>query len=145
MQSSSEDRILVMGATNRPFELDNAALRRFPKRIHIGLPDHETRICMVKKLLDKQSHALNSRDLNELARLTEGYSGSDLTALAKDASLGPIRERNLEELKVITANNIRPLTIIDFKNSLSKIRQSTARDQLLQLEKWNNEFGDINA
>ena len=134
-----------MGATNRPHELDNAALRRFPKRIYIGLPDAETRITLLKKVLTAQAHSLSDYDIAQLARLTEGYSGSDLTALAKDAALGPIRERSVEDLKLMTASNIRPLNFYDFKNSLQKIRQSTPRDLLTELEKWNRNYGDINT
>jgi spastin len=145
MQSNSQDRILVMGATNRPYELDNAALRRFPKRIYIGLPDTETRISMLNKLLESQAHSLRQSQIEELALLTDGYSGSDLTALAKDAALGPIREQSVEQLKVMTVNKIRPLNINDFKMSINKIRQSTPKDSLIELEKWNREYGDINS
>jgi spastin len=134
-----------MGATNRPYELDNAALRRFPKRIYIGLPDIDTRITLLNKLLDKQSHSLGWNQIRELGSLTDGYSGSDLTALAKDAALGPIREKGVEELIHMSANRIRPLTIGDFKLSLNKIRQSTPKDGLKELDKWNSEYGDINA
>jgi spastin len=145
MQSNNQDRVLVMGATNRPFELDNAALRRFPKRIYIGLPDLATRISMMNKLLTSQPHLLSSFDIRSLATLTDGYSGSDLTALAKDAALGPIRERTVEDLKKMTACGIRPLNFNDFKQSVSKIRQSTAKSGLGQLEAWNEEYGDINS
>lgn len=145
MQSNSQDKILVMGATNRPYELDNAALRRFPKRIYIGLPDKFTRISMINKLLEQQTHTLRTYQIEELARLTDGYSGSDLTALAKDASLGPIREQSVERLKVMTASTIRPLNYDDFRQSVNKIRQSTAKEGLTHLEKWNKEFGDINV
>ena len=145
MQSNSQDRVLVMGATNRPYELDNAALRRFPKRIYIGLPDFQTRVSMITKLLNSQPHTLSSYQISELARLTDGYSGSDLTALAKDSALGPIRERTVEDLKKLTANRIRPIHFEDFKASLSTIRQSTPKDGLDKLEKWNREYGDINS
>ena len=145
IQSNSQDRVLVMGATNRPYELDNAALRRFPKRIYIGLPDVDTRVSLLKKLLETQSHSLNSAQIRELAHATDGYSGSDLTALAKDAALGPIREQSVEQLKKLTAARIRPLNIGDFRSSLLKIRQSTPRDGLTELEKWNSNYGDINA
>jgi spastin len=134
-----------MGATNRPYELDNAALRRFPKRIHIGLPDFETRVCLINKLLESQSHSLSNYQIKELANMTDGYSGSDLTALAKDAALGPIREKSVEDLKFLTANKIRALNINDFKLSLLKIRQSTPREGLRELEKWNRDYGDINS
>ena len=117
----------------------------FPKRIYIGLPDINTRISLISKLLNSQSNSLRDHHIQELAQLSDGYSGSDLTALAKDAALGPIREQSVEQLKVLKANNIRPLNINDFKSSLSKIRQSTPKDSLIELEKWNREFGDINS
>jgi spastin len=145
MQTNSQDRILVMGATNRPYELDNAALRRFPKRIYIGLPDFDTRVSMIDKLLSSQSNTLTPSQISELARLTDGYSGSDLTALAKDAALGPIREKSVEALKTLSANNIRPINIGDFRSSILKIRQSTPKESLLELEKWNRAYGDINS
>ena len=100
---------------------------------------------MINKLLASQPHTLNSNNIHNLANLTDGYSGSDLTALAKDAALGPIRERSVEDLKSMTAARIRPLDFNDFRQSVSKIRQSTAKNGLAQLEKWNQEYGDINT
>lgn len=91
VKSSSEDRILIMGATNRPQELDDAALRRFSKRIYVTLPDHNTRKHLIQMLVNKQKSSLSEKELDALAKLTQGYSGSDLTALAKDAALAPIR------------------------------------------------------
>lgn len=85
------DRIVVMAATNRPQELDEAALRRFPKRIYVALPDQSTREVLLRRLLEKQGSPLNDSTLHKLASMTDGYSGSDLTALAKDAALEPIR------------------------------------------------------
>lgn len=99
LPSNAADRVLVMAATNRPHELDEAALRRFPKRVYVALPDSETRVELLGKLLAKQgSPSLSGAELKRLAALTEGYSGSDLTALAKDAALGPIRELQPEQV-----------------------------------------------
>lgn len=86
-----DEKILVMAATNRPQELDEAALRRFTKRVYVTLPDLQTRISLLLRLLAKHNDPLTSEELSEMAVLTEGYSGSDLTGLAKDAALGPIR------------------------------------------------------
>lgn len=83
--NSENERIVVMAATNRPQELDEAALRRFPKRVYVTLPDFETRISLLSSLLQKQNSPLSGDELKTLARLTEGYSGSDLTALARGA------------------------------------------------------------
>ena len=67
--------------------------RRFPKRVYVQLPDTDTRVVLLKKLLSKHNNPLNSAELKQLAEKTKGYSSSDLTALAKDAALGPIRSR----------------------------------------------------
>ncbi|XP_016325568.1 spastin-like isoform X4 [Sinocyclocheilus anshuiensis] len=91
VQSGGDDRVLVMGATNRPQELDEAVLRRFAKRICVALPTEETRLKLLKNLLSKHRNTLPQKELSQLVRMTEGYSGSDLTSLAKDAALGPIR------------------------------------------------------
>ena len=94
--SSNEERILVMGATNRPAELDEAVLRRFPKRVYVRLPDVSTRVHLLEKLLSRHNSPLDAAALQRLAHQTQGYSSSDLTALAKDAALGPIRGKNID-------------------------------------------------
>lgn len=80
-----------MAATNRPQELDEAALRRFTKRVYVTLPSQQTRSVLLQRLLAKHNDPLAAEELDEMAVLTDGYSGSDLTGLAKDAALGPIR------------------------------------------------------
>lgn len=65
--------------------------RRFSKRVYVSLPDKCTRMLLIQKLMEKQKSQLNVRDMESLASLTDGYSGSDLTSLAKDAALAPIR------------------------------------------------------
>lgn len=145
MQSESDDRVLVMGATNRPFELDDAVLRRFPKRIHVPMPDEETRYSVIENLLKKQGSPLRRQHILEIARETEGYSASDLTALAKDAALGPIRELGLNEIKCMDAKKLRDISICDFKDSLRRIRQSVPPETLQKLENWNRQYGDIST
>lgn len=70
--------------------------RRFPKRIYVRLPDGETRVILLRNLLLKHGNPLSEEELKKLAGLTDNYSSSDLTALAKDAALGPIRGSNYE-------------------------------------------------
>lgn len=60
---SSNTRILIVAATNRPFDLDEAALRRLTKRIYIGLPDPEAREGLIKKLIKGVSQDISSSDL----------------------------------------------------------------------------------
>ncbi|XP_039594695.1 spastin isoform X1 [Polypterus senegalus] len=142
VQSAGDDRILVMGATNRPQELDEAVLRRFTKRIYVTLPSEETRLRLLKNLLGKHGNPLSQKDLTELARMTDGYSGSDLTALAKDAALGPIRELKPEQVKNMSANEMRNITFGDFTESLKKIKRSVSPQTLNAYMKWNKDYGD---
>ncbi|XP_041766422.1 spastin isoform X4 [Anopheles merus] len=141
--NSEADRIVVMAATNRPQELDEAALRRFPKRVYVTLPDRDTRELLLRRLLQKQGSPLSDTDLAHLAQLTEGYSGSDLTALARDAALEPIRELNVEEVKNMDPTKLRSIRESDFHNSLKRIRRSVAPQSLAAYEKWLQDFGDV--
>ncbi|XP_076480414.1 spastin isoform X5 [Bombus vancouverensis nearcticus] len=139
-----EERVLVMAATNRPQELDEAALRRFTKRVYVTLPDLRTRIMLLKRLLAKHNDPLTPEELNEMAVLTQGYSGSDLTGLAKDAALGPIRELNPDQVKELDLNSVRNITMQDFRDSLKRIRRSVSPASLAAYEKWSFEYGDVN-
>ncbi|NP_001016453.1 spastin [Xenopus tropicalis] len=142
VQSGGDDRVLVMGATNRPQELDDAVLRRFTKRVYVSLPNEETRLLLLKNLLSKQGNPLNEKELTQLSRLTEGYSGSDITALAKDAALGPIRELKPEQVKNMAASEMRNIKYSDFLSSLKKIKCSVSPSTLESYIRWNKEFGD---
>ncbi|CAH1791435.1 unnamed protein product, partial [Owenia fusiformis] len=143
VHSGGEERILIMGATNRPQELDDAVLRRFAKRIYVTMPEKETRIHLLSKLLTKQHSPLSKSEVDQLAGLTDGYSGSDLTSLAKDAALGPIRELDPDQVRQMDAKNIRNIRLSDFVDSVRKIRRSVPHDTLEKYEKWNQEYGDI--
>ncbi|XP_076991117.1 spastin isoform X5 [Tamandua tetradactyla] len=142
VQSAGDDRVLVMGATNRPQELDEAVLRRFIKRVYVSLPNEETRLLLLKNLLCKQGSPLTQKELAQLARMTDGYSGSDLTALAKDAALGPIRELKPEQVKNMSASEMRNIQISDFTESLKKIKRSVSPQTLEAYIRWNKDFGD---
>lgn len=98
---------------------------------------------MINKLLSTQTHSLSSRDLNNLADKTENYSGSDITALCKDAALGPIRELDLAVVKEISPTKVRPINMKDFQNSLGQIRPSVSLQSLQTYIQWNKEFGSI--
>ncbi|KAF8779201.1 hypothetical protein HU200_002878 [Digitaria exilis] len=95
--SKSSVKILVLAATNRPFDLDEAIIRRFEHRIMVGLPTLESRELILNKLLSKEK--VENIDFKELARLTEGYSGSDLKNLCVTAAYRPMREILQKEIE----------------------------------------------
>ena len=84
--------ILVLGATNIPWQLDPAVRRRFQKKIYIGLPDSEARKVMFQLNLGKTANQLTEEQFDDLAERTEGYSGSDIATLTQDAIYEPIRK-----------------------------------------------------
>jgi len=134
------DRVLIMGATNRPQELDEAARRRFTKRIYIGLPDGVTRQKMIQHLLDPHPHSFSKRDWEELQKVTEGYSGSDIAALAKEAAIEPIRELGTR-IKDIDERKVRPIILQDFIKASARIRASVSPESLRSYHDWNKDFG----
>jgi len=85
------DGVLVLGASNVPWELDAAIRRRFEKRIYIPLPDLHARTAMFKIRLGKTPNNLSEEDFFELGKATEGYSGSDITIVVKEAMMMPVR------------------------------------------------------
>ncbi|KQK19706.1 spastin isoform X1 [Brachypodium distachyon] len=139
--SNPDDLVIVIGATNKPQELDDAVLRRLVKRIYVPLPDPNVRRLLLKNQLKGQAFKLSNHDFERLAVETEGYSGSDLRALCEEAAMMPIRELGPQNILTIKANQLRPLKYEDFKNAMTAIRPSLQKSKWDELEKWNDEFG----
>lgn len=91
LKSSKEDRVIVIGATNRPFDLDDAVLRRVPRRLLVDLPGEKEREEILKILLRDETLAPEI-DLRALAMKTESFSGSDLKHLCVSAALDAVKE-----------------------------------------------------
>ena len=131
----SEERVLIMGATNRPFELDDAVIRRMARRIYVGarmeseaqipLPDEATRYELFKILLKKQKVDLSKEDMVAVLRKSELYSGSDIKVLCKEAAMGPVSERERDDAQIrevtdlmsIDVSKIRPIQMKDFEEA----------------------------
>jgi SpoVK/Ycf46/Vps4 family AAA+-type ATPase len=124
---------LVLAATNLPWEIDEAARRRFARRQYIPLPEEETRKCQLEKLLQGR-HELTEEE-------TEGFSGSDITALAKDAAMGPLRSLG-ERLLEVGVGEVRLIGWRDFEGSLRKIRPSVDEEGLRKFGEWAGRFGE---
>ncbi|KAK4216390.1 oligomeric complex COG6-domain-containing protein [Rhypophila decipiens] len=135
------NRVLVLAATNLPWAIDEAARRRFVRRQYIPLPEPETRATQFRKLLSQQNHTLKDADIQELVRLTDGFSGSDITALAKDAAMGPLRSLG-DALLHMTMEDIRPIELSDFIASLATIRPSVSSESLKEYEAWASQYGE---
>ncbi|ESK87482.1 msp1p [Moniliophthora roreri MCA 2997] len=118
---SSNERILVLGATNRPNDIDSAIFRRLPKRFAVSLPDHDQRLKILNLMLKDTSLAPDFQ-IDFLAQISEGLSGSDLKELCRNAAMLPVREymrENMSNGQVLDQEQIetfkpRPLNIQDF-------------------------------
>jgi len=91
-------RVMVLAATNRPSELDEAILRRFPQAFEVGIPDQKERAEILKVIL-KGERVEDNIDFGYIAGLCKGYTGSDLFDLCKKAAYFPIRELLDDEKK----------------------------------------------
>jgi vacuolar protein-sorting-associated protein 4 len=86
------DGILVLGATNIPWQLDAAIRRRFEKRIYIDLPEEHARADLFKLNLGDTPHMLTEEDIRVLGQRTDGYSGADISIVVRDALMQPVRK-----------------------------------------------------
>ncbi|MCL7032568.1 hypothetical protein MKW94_028213 [Papaver nudicaule] len=143
---SGSEQILLIGATNRPQELDEAARRRLTKRLYIPLPSAEARAWIIRRLLEKDGlFKLSQEDTNAICRMTEGYSGSDMTNLVKDACMGPLRDacRQGKDIANLRKEDLRTVTLQDFEYSLQEVRPSVSSSELDSYEVWNKQFGSL--
>jgi len=169
LKTKQNERVLVLAATNRPFDLDEAVLRRLPRRLLVDLPDTENRLKILKVIL-KNEDLSSSVDLNEIAKLTEGYSGSDLNSLCIAAAYQPIREFLKKEKKqqeppleqtpspqqpqLPQKQDINPeeretpplreMIMSDFVNAMKEISASVSENAhaIAELRKWNELYGE---
>jgi len=141
--SSSTSKILVLAATNRPFDLDEAALRRLTKRIYLPLPDIEARKGLVMHTLSKGPHYdLDDQQLQIVVEIIKGYSGADITALIKEAAMVPVRELTTEKLMEIKdMNEIRQISLEDIKKATKVVTASVSKATIDEFEDWRKDKG----
>ncbi len=128
--------VYVIGATNKPWKLDEPFIRRFQKRIFIPLPDKATR----KKILELYTRRLDLAedvDLDLLAEKMEGYSGSDIKDVVQAAYMITVREYFEKQGE---KEKPRPVSMSDFEVVLSKRKPSVNRKMLEMYEKWFEEY-----
>ena len=139
--SSEENRVLIIGATNRPFDLDPAVIRRLPKRVYVGPFNDEDKKGFIKKIITQNKCNISDEEFMKIAKMCNNYSNSDLKELCREAAYEPLRELNSSSLKKVS--ELRPITFDDFNKAVRKVRGTLTEDILKQLEKWNQEFGAL--
>ncbi|KAI8840404.1 P-loop containing nucleoside triphosphate hydrolase protein [Chytriomyces cf. hyalinus JEL632] len=148
--NSNNKGVIVLGATNRPFDLDDAILRRMPRRILIDLPTEDQRKQILQvHLQDEQLE--NTVDLADLAKRTNLYSGSDLKNVCISAALAAVKESLVRESMVATSTvdvvSQRVLSMVHFEVALKEVPPSLTDEMqtLIELRKWDDMYGDAGA
>ena len=139
--SSEENRVLIIGATNRPFDLDPAVIRRLPKRVYVGPFNDEEKKGFIKKIITQNKCNISDEEFMKIAKMCNNYSNSDLKELCREAAYEPLRELNSSSLKKVS--ELRPITFDDFNKAIRKVRGTLTEGILKQLEKWNQDFGAL--
>ncbi|CAN4098236.1 unnamed protein product [Withania somnifera] len=157
LRTKDKERVLVLAATNRPFDLDEAVIRRLPRRLMVNLPDAPNREKILRVILSKEELAPNV-DLEAIANMTEGYSGSDLKNLCVTAAHCPIREILAKEKKekalavaesrpvpaLHSSADVRPLNMDDFNYAHEQVCASVSSESanMNELLQWNELYGE---
>jgi SpoVK/Ycf46/Vps4 family AAA+-type ATPase len=131
--------VYVIGATNKPWDLDWAFIRRFQKRILVPLADHSTRLNMLKHYTGTLQVETDV-DLHELARLSEGFSGSDIRDVCQSAQLSLIGEFFESGKAADKEAKPRPLTMADFRQILEERKPSVSLEMLTSYNRWFDAF-----
>lgn len=167
LRSASGGGVLVLGATNVPWELDPAVRRRFERRVYVPLPDGPARRRLLELHLGATPHALTPAQLDQLAQQMDGLSGADISVLVRDALMAPLRElqgartfrqradgwwepcgeaeRGAKRMQLMDipggALLPPPVTRAHFEAALRTTKPSVAQAELGRYEQFTREFG----
>lgn len=118
--------VLILGATNIPWQLDAAIRRRFQRRVHISLPDLPARMKMFELAVGNTPCELTQPDFRKLAELSEGYSGSDISIAVQDALMQPVRLiQTATHYKPVRTIFVRPMYCSKTSNTEAQSRFDT--------------------
>jgi len=144
MKSGSKKPLLVLGATNRPWDIDAAMLSRFEKKVYVPLPDLTARVGIFKIHTAGINMELTEEDFIELGVRAEGYSGRDISNVCREVIMIPIRELDMGGLLENSDKEVvvRDINLKDFTKTLKKVKPMTTGAALDQYEQWAKEFGE---
>eukprot|EP00127_Corallochytrium_limacisporum_P001392 Clim_evm14s55 gene=Clim_evmTU14s55 len=139
--------VMVLAATNFPWDLDEALRRRLEKRVYIPLPDQESRLQLLKINL-KEVQLAEDVSLESIAESLDGYSGADITNFCRDAAMMAMRRRiqglTPDQIKAIPKEELlQPTTADDFMIASGKVSKSVGETDIKKYEKWMAEFGSV--
>lgn len=151
--------VFVLAASNLPWDLDQALLRRLEKRIFVPMPNEEARKRLLKSYLSSHVCQLTETDFDDCAQNAVGYNGADIKLLCKEAVMRPVRaifkKLEQEETKASAASTCKtttipdlkglmakhPVTSADLKSSLNCTKPSTDPKVCIKYKEWSDSHG----
>jgi SpoVK/Ycf46/Vps4 family AAA+-type ATPase len=130
--------VYVIGSTNKPWTLDTPFIRRFQKRIYVPPPGYNERLEMLRLYIGALKTSADV-DLEKLASLTEGFSGSDIMDLCQSAQL-KVNSELFESGKAESGGEPRKVHMQDFNEMFEKRKPSFSQDSLAAFESWFNNY-----
>ena len=140
LASKKEDRVVTIGATNVPWEIDSAFRRRFQRRIYVPLPDEEARK-IIFQINSKGIELDKNINFKKLSSKTNEFTGSDIANICREAIMAPIRELDSSNLIDDSSVKARPVTQKDYLNALNNVKKSVSSSELTRFIEWDKEFG----
>jgi len=134
--------LYVIGATNKPWSLDQPFIRRFPKRILIPLPDNDARMAQFR-LYTAPLTLAEDVNLEALSKLSEGYSGSDIKDICQGVQLRVVRELFKSGNALDKGTTTRPITVADFKEIMRTRRPSVSPDMIRAYSQWASNYNAL--
>ncbi|MCS7116437.1 MAG: ATP-binding protein [Nitrososphaerales archaeon] len=131
--------LYVIGATNKPWCLDWPFLRRFQRRIYVPLPDLKSRIELFNLYTAPLKLSENVK-VEELARLTEGYSCSDIRDICQSVQIRVVAELFESGVALDKTSKPREITMNDFKEVLKSRKPSISKDMIRAYMAWSENF-----
>ncbi len=143
--ASNDKVVMVLAATNHPWDIDDAFRRRFEKRIHIGLPNLEARQNLLELNLKDISMA-DSVNLDKISGLLQGFSGADITSFCRDAALMSMRkmikDKSPSQIKMLSKHDLeKPVTMADFEAALERTCPTVKPEDVAKHEEWIKQHG----
>ncbi|XP_073943290.1 katanin p60 ATPase-containing subunit A1-like isoform X4 [Choristoneura fumiferana] len=137
--------IMVLAATNHPWDIDEAFRRRFEKRIYIGLPDETTRVKLLKLCL-REVVLADDVDLKDLASKLDGYSGSDICNLCRDAAMMTMRRKiagkSPDQIRHLKRSELEaPISRDDLAAATDKTRRTVSQADVARYTGWMQRHG----
>lgn len=126
--------VVLIGATNRPQDIDDAAMRRFEERIPVTMPNRQSRRKLFETLLMRDSHSLRPSDIDRLAEMTSGYSYSDVEQVVKKAALMPLKSLGANDIRGKV--NLRRISFTDYEQVLRSVRPTVSKEYIAELKSY---------